>query len=110
MAKRKSTTPAKSHSASSTNRKPVAPSDARSTAAARKTSATTQPTISNEAIGHVAGEVWSLLAKEGGQPLADIKKSIVAPTELVSAAIGWLAREDKLDFSKAGRSIKVALR
>ena len=41
---------------------------------------------------------------------ATLKKSIDAPDDLILAAIGWLARENKLAFDANGRSIKVSLR
>jgi hypothetical protein len=58
----------------------------------------------------VSGDVWGLLVRDGAQTIAAIKKSIDAPPDLVLAAIGWLAREDKLEFSTHGRSVKVSLR
>ena len=66
--------------------------------------------FSSTEIGHVAGDVWGLLVRDGSQTIAAIKKSIDAPPDLVLAAIGWLAREDKLEFSTHGRSVKVSLR
>jgi len=51
-----------------------------------------------------------VLADHGGQSLTALKKSIDAPAELVVAAVGWLAREGKLDFATSGRSVKVSLR
>jgi hypothetical protein len=61
-------------------------------------------------IGHVAGDVWDVLSRRGELTLAALKKEVPAPEDLILAAIGWLAREDKLEFSAAGRSVKVALR
>jgi hypothetical protein len=61
-------------------------------------------------IGHVAGDVWGALSQKGPLTLAGIKKEVQAPGDVVMAAIGWLAREDKLDFTVAGRVVKVALR
>ena len=61
-------------------------------------------------IGDVAGEIWGLLAESDGQTLAAIKKSIDAPADLVVAAVGWLAREDKLAFVTSGRTVKLALK
>lgn len=80
-----------------------------SNGAAKKTPASTRP-LSNLQIGEVAGEVWHAL--EGGEALtvANVKKQVDAPPELVTAAIGWLAREDKLDFNQTGRSLKLTLR
>jgi hypothetical protein len=61
-------------------------------------------------IGHVAGEVWGVLSGKGPLTVAAIKKEVQAPGDTVVAAIGWLAREEKLDFITAGRTVKIALR
>jgi hypothetical protein len=66
--------------------------------------------LTNESIGQTAGEVWQLLDSQGAQSVLAIKKAISVPDELVLAAIGWLAREDKLNFSKGGRSLTISLR
>ncbi len=66
--------------------------------------------MSSVEIGHVAGDVWGVLSSNGPVTLAALKKDVDAPGDMVIAAIGWLAREDKLEFSTAGRSVKVSLR
>jgi hypothetical protein len=66
--------------------------------------------LSNETIGDVAGQVWQLLDSQGAQSLPAIKKAIAAPDDVILAAIGWLAREDKLTFSKSARSLTISLR
>jgi hypothetical protein len=58
----------------------------------------------------VAGKLWHCLNEDGGQSLANIKKAVDVPSDLVLAAIGWLAREDKLVFSNSGRSVTISLR
>lgn len=69
-----------------------------------------QRTLSNDEIGSVAGDIWRLLGDQNALSLTAIKKSINAPSDMVVAAVGWLAREDKLVFKKSGRSVKVSLR
>ena len=69
-----------------------------------------QRSLTSDEIGQVAGEVWRLLTDENNRSLASIKKSIDAPDVLILAAIGWLAREDKLQFNTSGRSTNVSLR
>ena len=69
-----------------------------------------QRILSNDGIGVVAGDIWLLLGDQSEQSLASIKKSIDAPTDVIMAAVGWLAREDKLEFKKIGRTVKVSLR
>jgi hypothetical protein len=66
--------------------------------------------LSNDGIGDVAGDLWRLLTDQSELSLATIKKSINAPADVVMAAVGWLAREEKLEFKKSGRSVKVLLR
>jgi hypothetical protein len=65
--------------------------------------------LSSDMIGQVAGDVWRVLAERGGQSVSGLKKSVDAPEEVVLAAIGWLAREDKLTFETNGRSVTVSL-
>jgi hypothetical protein len=62
------------------------------------------------AIGHAAGEIWGLLSSGGPRTIADIKKSVKAPGDVVVAAIGWLAREHKLEFDTNGKTVKIGLR
>ena len=61
-------------------------------------------------IGHVAGDVWGALTRKGPLTVAAIKKEVKAPGDVVAAAIGWLAREEKLNFDTAGRIVKISLR
>jgi len=75
-----------------------------------KGGAATKPTIDNEAIGHAAGDVWGALHGQGWRTLAAVKKDVDRPADLTLLAIGWLAREGKLDFAASGRSVKVSLK
>jgi hypothetical protein len=103
VAKGKSTSAGKPQSATRSNRSPLSPS-------APKSSPDKPPVLSSIEIGHVAGEIWGLLSTNGDQTLAAIKKSVDAPADVVLAGIGWLAREDKLDFATSGRNVKISLR
>ncbi|HJQ82122.1 MAG TPA: winged helix-turn-helix domain-containing protein [Lacipirellulaceae bacterium] len=93
---------AKSKSAGATKSKAVA--------AAKRASAAASRAMTNESIGQAAGEVWQLLDSQGAQSVPAIKKATSVSDDLVLAAIGWLAREDKLNFSKSGRSLTISLR
>lgn len=119
MAKKKSATPAKPRISgrSSTNEVDTALERVVETevAALEKSDVPAAPqrvagTISDVEIGHVAGDVWGVLARSGPLTLAAIKKDVKAPGDIVAAAIGWLAREDKLEFSSNGRTVKIGLR
>jgi hypothetical protein len=61
-------------------------------------------------VGELAGEVWQLLANEGPQTLAQLKKKLDAKGELLSYALGWLAREDKIDFVSEKKTMRVQLK
>lgn len=61
-------------------------------------------------IGEVAGYVWDFLKSEGASSVTAITDAIEAPSTKVYMAIGWLAREDKIEFEDAGRGKKVRLK
>ena len=90
-----------------------APSAAPAKKAAPKKAAKAKPAappMSDEQIGETAGLVWKVLLDEGPQTTAALKKLVDAPGDTVVAAIGWLAREGKLDFDASGRALKIGLR
>jgi hypothetical protein len=66
--------------------------------------------VSNELIGQTAGKVWKVLSDRGEQTLTGVKKAIDGPDDVTMAAVGWLARENKLTFETNGRTITVSLR
>ena len=52
-----------------------------------------------EKIGNNAGSVWTVLNAAGGRKsLKDIKKLTKLTDKNLYAALGWLAREDKIAF------------
>ena len=61
-------------------------------------------------IGETAGRVWRLLDREGPQSLTQIKKKSDASDDLLPYALGWLAREDKIEFlaDKKGYRVKLS--
>ncbi|MFB3924323.1 MAG: winged helix-turn-helix domain-containing protein [Terriglobia bacterium] len=61
-------------------------------------------------IGETAGEVWRLLASEGPQSAAQLKKKLNPKGELLNMALGWLAREDKIELSNDKKSVLVQLK
>jgi hypothetical protein len=61
-------------------------------------------------IGETAGALWQYLTDNGECSLVTIKKEIHAPAELIFAAVGWLAREEKLDFTVSGKTVKLSLK
>jgi hypothetical protein len=108
MCAKKATSPAPRKSATSAAGKAAANGKAsKATAAPAKSS---ERTLSHQDIGLVAGEIWGLLTTSDGLSLAAIKKAIAAPADVVIAAVGWLAREDKLEFTSSGRTLKISLK
>ncbi|KAA3620059.1 MAG: hypothetical protein DWQ05_04850 [Calditrichaeota bacterium] len=61
-------------------------------------------------IGETAGKIWEYLNNAGDSTIAKLRKEVDADTFTVSAAIGWLAREDKITLSKKGNSVQIFLR
>ncbi len=110
MAKGKSAKPGKTQSAARARSKTFAASGGNSAASDVLSPLSAPATISGVVIGHAAGEVWGLLSTNGPQTVAAIKKSVDAPPDVVLAGIGWLAREDKLEFETSGRTVKISLR
>lgn len=63
-----------------------------------------------EQIGVNAGRIWNELELNGEMSTGMLKKSLdLAPFEL-QAAIGWLARENKILLDRNGNLIKVSLK
>ncbi len=64
----------------------------------------------NDEIGNAAGLVWNTLNNEGTLTLGKLRQRTGLSVELVNRALGWLAREDKLEFEKKARSVAVSLK
>lgn len=61
-------------------------------------------------VGHTAGKIWGELAEGGPQTAAQLKKKLNGEGDLVNLAIGWLAREDKVDIIAEKKSFRVTLK
>lgn len=61
-------------------------------------------------IGEMSGQVWQTLNDKGAMSVAKLKTALKADTFMLNAAIGWLAREEKIDLTKKGNTITVSLR
>lgn len=62
-----------------------------------------------EKIGEVAGKVWDQLQEEGEQSTSAVARALEEPQTKVNMAIGWLAKEGKLDFDTEGRGNLLSL-
>ena len=56
-----------------------------------------------------AGKAWRYLGQNGETNVSQLAKSLKEKDELVLQAIGWLAREDKIDYSVKNRRTFVSL-
>jgi hypothetical protein len=63
-----------------------------------------------EEIGVVAGAIWCALDVNGEMTLAKLKKEMKAEGLVFDWAVGWLAREDKIELAREKRSIRVCLK
>ncbi len=61
-------------------------------------------------IGEVAGKVWHTLDEEGQLRVSALQKQIGVAPALLHMALGWLAREDKIEIEPNGRSYRVRLK
>ena len=78
--------------------------------AKKESEAGTPSEFSGITIGHAAGDVWGILTQGTPRTITELKKAVAAPGDVVVAAVGWLAREDKLDFISNGKTVKIGLR
>ena len=60
-------------------------------------------------IGETAGKIYKVLEKTGEMTIAKLLKEVGADEALFNQAIGWLARENNINFSKIGKNAKVSL-
>ena len=51
-------------------------------------------------IGEMAGRVWKTLGEKEDVDISRIPQILKEKGEIVYQALGWLAREDKIDFHK----------
>ena len=64
-------------------------------------------------IGNAAGVIWKYLNQQSGPvALSAIKKNVEFSDTVLLMALGWLAREDKLDIEKpkGSNTYKISLK
>jgi len=64
----------------------------------------------NAQVGETAGKIWHLLNQEGPQTFPQLRRKLNGTGEIVSFALGWLAREDKVDITQDKKTLTVALK
>ena len=61
-------------------------------------------------IGETAGLVWNFLRSNGDCSLSALEKGVEAPRSMISMAVGWLAREGKIEVKDEKRAVRIVLR
>lgn len=64
----------------------------------------------NHQVGETAGAIWNLLERNGPQTLAQLKKKLDGNGELMNFAVGWLAREEKVEIIEDRKTFQIRLR
>jgi hypothetical protein len=62
-----------------------------------------------QVIGENAGKIWLTLNEKGEMNISNIKKVTKLDDKNLYLALGWLAREGKLNFIQKGKQIFVKL-
>jgi len=62
-----------------------------------------------EKIGTDAGRIWNVLHSEGTKGVKELKKAAKLTEKEIYAALGWLAREEKLVFDKKEDDLYVSV-
>lgn len=66
-------------------------------------------TVTYNQIGETAGAVWETLSTQGPLSFAALMEEVNAPQSLFFMAVGWLSREEKLQFESADGDYLVRL-
>ncbi len=60
-------------------------------------------------VGSTAGKVYEKLGAQGQMSMSRLKKEVGETDTLVAMAVGWLAREGKINLNKERNTLKVTL-
>jgi len=61
-------------------------------------------------IGETAGAIWHALSEDGPLNMAALMEEVDAPQSVFFMAVGWLAREDKLEIEPSNGDYTVRLK
>jgi len=57
-----------------------------------------------------AGQIYNYLSDKGEVSISKMKKELDLSGNFAELGLGWLSREDKLDFTQKAKSVMVRLR
>jgi hypothetical protein len=61
-------------------------------------------------VGETAGLIWQTLESQGPLKMTALKRQLKTNDTILHMALGWLAREDKIDMRASGRTFLVQLK
>lgn len=61
-------------------------------------------------IGETAGVLWQVLSEDGPMTVANLIEEVSVPESLFFMAVGWLAREEKVEIEPRGGDYEIRLR
>jgi hypothetical protein len=64
----------------------------------------------NGQVGETAGKVWHTLSSDGPQTISQLEQKLVEPNDALLLAVGWLAREEKVEISREKTNLRVRLK
>jgi hypothetical protein len=64
----------------------------------------------HEKIGEVAGRLWKLLKEKDKVSISQLPKSLKETDVITYQALGWLAREGKIEYHKQKTKTSVSLK
>ena len=63
-----------------------------------------------ESIVEAAGKIWNYLNENGEVTTKKLQRDLDLNDNFINMGLGWLSREDKINYSKKGYYTKVSLR
>ncbi|MBN1823640.1 MAG: winged helix-turn-helix domain-containing protein [Endomicrobiales bacterium] len=61
-------------------------------------------------IGTTAGRIWKHLEQNGTLTPIELKAALGIPNSTMYLALGWLAREGKIEITASGHSFRISLK
>jgi Mn-dependent DtxR family transcriptional regulator len=60
-------------------------------------------------IGETAGKIWNLLKEKGEVNISQLPRLLNEKSLIVQQALGWLAREDKIEYRTEAGKTRISL-
>ncbi len=75
-----------------------------------KKASSTQVLDMQQEIINAAGLIYNYLAEKGEVTMSKMKKDLDLSGNFAEMGLGWLSREDKIQYNQKARSISISLR